>query len=285
MDIIFKNVSYTYQVGSPFETTALDDVSLEINGGQVTAIIGHTGSGKSTLLRHLNALSIPTAGELKIGDLVITPKSKEKEVSALRKNIGVVFQFPEAQLFEQTVEKDIMFGPKNFGVSVEEAKKIAREVILAVGLDESYLEKSPFDLSGGEKRRVAIAGVLAMEPKLLVLDEPTAGLDPRGQREVMEMFMRLHKEKGIGIIMVTHNMDDVANYADTVVAMSQARVLFHDETINLIEREEELRTHSLELPFTLKFYKELKEMGMPIYEPRLSIEGLAREIKGVVENG
>ena len=204
MDIRFEQVDFTYQPNTPFEHRALFDINLAIKEGSFTALIGHTGSGKSTLLQHLNALLKPTKGTVNIGERVITPQTDNKNLKPIRKKVGIVFQFPESQLFEETVEKDIAFGPKNFGVSLEEANQIAKDTLKLVGLDESYLERSPFDLSGGQMRRVAIAGVLAMQPEVLVLDEPTAGLDPQGRKEMMDMFWRLHKERGLTLVLVTH---------------------------------------------------------------------------------
>ena len=188
MDIRFQDVGYAYQIGSPFESRALYDVNLMIETGKYTALIGHTGSGKSTVLQHLNALKTPTEGTVQIGDRTITPDSENKKLKPLRKKVGIVFQFPEAQLFEETVGLDIAFGPRNFGMEKEEALAKAEALLEVVGLDASFMERSPFDLSGGQMRRVAIAGVLALEPEVLVLDEPTAGLDPRGQKEIMDMF-------------------------------------------------------------------------------------------------
>lgn len=224
MDIRFEKVDFTYQPGTPFETRALFDIDLEVKAGSYTALVGHTGSGKSTLLQHLNALLKPTSGMVTIGDRRITPETDNKNLKPIRKKVGIVFQFPEAQLFEETVAKDIAFGPKNFGVSEEEARKLAAEYLALVGLDETYMERSPFDLSGGQMRRVAIAGVLAMEPEVLVLDEPTAGLDPQGRKEMMEMFQRLHDEKGLTIVLVTHLMDDVADFADYVYVLEKGHI-------------------------------------------------------------
>ena len=211
-------------MNTPFEHLALHDVNISMEPGTYTAIIGHTGSGKSTLLQHLNALLKPTKGRVFIGDRTIEAGRKEKALRSIRQKVGIVFQFPEHQLFDETVEKDICFGPMNFGVSEIDAKKLARKAIAQVGLSEEVLEKSPFDLSGGQMRRVAIAGVLAMEPEVLVLDEPTAGLDPRGRKEIMDMFYDLHKVRGISTILVTHSMEDAAKYADDIIIMHQGTV-------------------------------------------------------------
>lgn len=224
MDISLKNVEYRYQADSPFERLAISDVSIDIPSGTYLAIIGHTGSGKSTVLQHLNALLKPTKGSVLIGSREIKAKRKEKNLKGVREKVGIVFQFPEHQLFEETVEKDISFGPMNFGVSEKEAKARARTAIKLVGLSEDILEKSPFDLSGGQMRRVAIAGVLAMEPEVIVLDEPTAGLDPRGRKDIMDLFYTLHKKKNLSTILVTHSMEDAARYADEIVVMHQGKV-------------------------------------------------------------
>ena len=221
MRIELRQVEYRYQLNTPFERLALHDINLNVEPGSYVAIIGHTGSGKSTILQHLNGLLKPTKGEVAIGDKVITSKKKQKDLKSIRKKVGIVFQFPEHQLFDETVEKDICFGPMNFGTSEEEAKRLAKKTIGLVGLSEDILQKSPFDLSGGQMRRVAIAGVLAMEPDVIVLDEPTAGLDPRGRKDIMDMFARLHKERGMTTILVTHSMEDAAQYADEIIVMHQ----------------------------------------------------------------
>ena len=217
MSIKFQEVSYTYSPSSKFAFNALKNISLEFEMNKITALIGHTGSGKSTLVQQLNALLIPTSGTLEVCDFIITnDKKKNKNLKSLRKRVGLVFQFPEYQLFEETVAKDIGFGPKNFGVSEEEINDIVKKVIVQVGLDESYLERSPLELSGGQKRRVAIAGILAMNPDVLVLDEPTAGLDPNGAKAMLDLFVELNR-LGKTIIIVTHEMG-FARYACEKVA-------------------------------------------------------------------
>mgnify|MGYP002730011548 CR=1 FL=1 len=253
------------------EHKALEDVSLEITDGSYTAVIGHTGSGKSTLMQHLNGLLKPTEGFLKINGHQITPETQNKELGDLRKEVGFVFQFPEAQLFEETVKKDIAFAPKNFGKSDEEAEAIAVRMAKMVDLPDEVLDKSPFELSGGQMRRVAIAGILAMEPKILVLDEPTAGLDPMGRLEMMQLFSRLHKN-GMTIILVTHQMNDVADYAD------------HTTPKALFSKPEWLREHHLDLPQTTKFAEKLMASGMkfdslPLTKKELA-QILAERIKG-----
>lgn len=261
MDIRFEEVDFTYQPNTPFEQRALFDLNLTVKEGSYTAIVGHTGSGKSTLLQHLNALVKPTKGTVTIGDRVITSETNNKNLKPIRKKVGIVFQFPEAQLFEETVEKDIAFGPKNFGVSDEAAKKLAKEMLNLVGLDDSYLERSPFELSGGQMRRVAIAGVLAMEPEILVLDEPTAGLDPQGRKEMMEMFLRLHKERGMTIVLVTHLMDDVANYADHVIVLEKGRIVKAGSPKEVFADIDWLKEKQLGIPTAASFAEKLVAKG------------------------
>jgi len=259
MDISLKNVEYRYSADTPFERLAIKDVTIDIPSGSYVAIIGHTGSGKSTVLQHLNALLKPTKGTVLIGSREIKAGRKEKNLKGIREKVGIVFQFPEHQLFEETVEKDICFGPMNFGVSETEAKRRAKEAIKQVGLSEAILDKSPFDLSGGQMRRVAIAGVLAMEPECIVLDEPTAGLDPRGRKEIMDLFYRLHKEKGLATILVTHSMEDAAKYADDIVIMHQGTVLKKGKPIEIFSNPEELLAHGLDVPEVVRFQIKLEK--------------------------
>ncbi|MFK4943706.1 energy-coupling factor ABC transporter ATP-binding protein [Lactococcus garvieae] len=259
--IKFDKVNFTYQPNTPFASRALFDINLEVAEGSYTALIGHTGSGKSTLLQHLNGLLQPTEGKVNIDDIVIQASSKQKEIKPARKKVGVVFQFPESQLFEETVLKDVAFGPQNFGVSQEEALKIAREKLELVGLAEKNFEKSPFELSGGQMRRVAIAGILAMEPKVLVLDEPTAGLDPKARIEMMELFSHLHQE-GQTVVLVTHNMDDVAEYADKVYLLEKGRVISSGTPQDVFQNVEFLMQHELGVPKTTEFAVRLGQRGV-----------------------
>lgn len=259
--IKFDKVNFTYQPNTPFASRALFDINLEVAEGSYTALIGHTGSGKSTLLQHLNGLLQPTEGKVNIDDIVIQASSKQKEIKPARKKVGVVFQFPESQLFEETVLKDVAFGPQNFGVSQEEALKIAREKLELVGLAEKNFEKSPFELSGGQMRRVAIAGILAMEPKVLVLDEPTAGLDPKARIEMMELFSHLHQE-GQTVVLVTHNMDDVAEYADKVYLLEKGRVISSGSPQDVFQNVEFLMQHELGVPKTTEFAVKLEQRGV-----------------------
>jgi len=254
MDITFKNVSYTYQPKSPFEHQALKNVSFNISSGSFVAIIGHTGSGKSTLIQHLNGIIRPTEGDIQIGDYMISAEKKLKEMKELRSKVGVVFQYPEHQLFEETIEKDIAFGPENFGVQEEVIERRVKEVMKKVGLNESMLNKSPFELSGGQMRRVAIAGVLASEPSVYVLDEPTAGLDPRGQKEMMDMFYHIHHEKEEQTtILVTHSMEDALQYADYIIILNQGEKYMEGTPEDIFNKEEALKAVHLELPESIQF--------------------------------
>lgn len=259
MDIILKDVGYSYGAGTPFESRALYDVNLAIPEGSYTALIGHTGSGKSTVTQHLNALLKPTTGTVTIGDRVIDNKTNNKNLKFIRKKVGIVFQFPESQLFEETIAKDIAFGPMNFGVSEAEALELAKETLPLVGLDETFMDRSPFDLSGGQMRRVAIAGVLAMKPEVLILDEPTAGLDPAGRREIMTMFNKLHEEQGISIVLVTHQMDDVATYADHVIIMDKGTVVKMGPPAEIFLDAEFLQEKQLGLPASLEFLQKFSQ--------------------------
>ena len=278
MDIRFKQVGFAYQAGTPFEMRALHDVSFSVKDGSYVAIIGHTGSGKSTILQHLNALLKPTEGLVELGDKTIDSTTGNKDLKPLRKKVGIVFQFPEAQLFEETVEKDIAFGPKNFGVSEVEALKIAAEVVKTVGLPEEVLKKSPFDLSGGQMRRVAIAGVLAMKPEVLVLDEPTAGLDPKGRLEMMEMFYKLNKEQNMTIVLVTHQMNDVSDYADHVIVIEAGNVVKEGSPKEVFSDASWLLEKQLGVPTTLAFVEKLKEKGWSTDKMPLTLDELANAI-------
>ena len=278
MDIRFKQVGFAYQAGTPFEMRALHDVTFSVKDGSYVAIIGHTGSGKSTILQHLNALLKPTEGLVELGDKTIDSTTGNKDLKPLRKKVGIVFQFPEAQLFEETVEKDIAFGPKNFGVSEEEALKIAVEVVKTVGLPEEVLKKSPFDLSGGQMRRVAIAGVLAMKPEVLVLDEPTAGLDPKGRLEMMEMFYKLNKEQNMTIVLVTHQMNDVSDYADHVIVIEAGNVVKEGLPKEVFSDASWLLEKQLGVPTTLAFVEKLKEKGWSTDKMPLTLDELVEAI-------
>ena len=286
MDIKLQQVSYAYSKGTPFEKYALHDVELSIASGTYEAIIGHTGSGKSTILQHFNGLLKPSSGTVHIGDRVVEAGKKAKELKPIRQKVGIVFQFPEHQLFEETVLKDIMFGPMNFGVSEKDAEKRARELITLVGLPDNILEKSPFDLSGGQMRRVAIAGVLAMEPEVIVLDEPTAGLDPRGQKEIMDLFYTLHKEKGLTTILVTHSMEDAARYADRIAIMHEGKCVLTGEPRALFADGVTLAKYRLEPPRVVRFQHKIEQMiGKKLSKVCLTEEELAEELGQAIREG
>ena len=282
MSITFKQVEHTYNPDSPFSYAALKGIDLDISEGKVTAIIGETGSGKSTLVQHLNALLLPTGGELKILDKTIVAGSKPKELKALRKQVGLVFQFPEYQLFEETIAKDISFGPKNFGVSEEDALSQTKEILNIVGLDESYLEKSPFDLSGGQKRRVAIAGILAMEPTVLVLDEPTAGLDPQGAKDMMQLFVRVNSEYKKTVLIVTHDMEHVLNYCDEVIVIKDGTVKKKCDVQSFFEQVELLKELNINPPLVIRLREEFIQRGFHIDKSILDIESLAKAVASEV---
>ena len=279
MGITLENVSYIYQNGTPFASTALSDVSLTIKDGSYTALIGHTGSGKSTILQLLNGLLVPTDGKVRVFDTLITPTSVNKEIRQIRKQVGLVFQFAENQIFEETVLKDVAFGPQNFGVSREEAETIAREKLALVGIDESLSERSPFELSGGQMRRVAIAGILAMEPRILVLDEPTAGLDPIGRKELMNLFKKLHQD-GITIVLVTHLMDDVAEYADQVYVMEKGRLVKSGEPSFVFQDIDFMEKIQLGVPKITRFAQKLIKRGATFKQLPITIEEFKEFING-----
>lgn len=283
MEIKVTDLEHRYMPGSPFERLALSDVNLTIPSGKFIAVIGHTGSGKSTLIQHLNGLLKPTKGGITIGDRTIRANEKVKNLKPLRKKVGIVFQYPEHQLFEETVEKDICFGPMNFGVSEEAAKQKAKELLPLVGLNESALHKSPFDLSGGQMRRVAIAGVLAMEPEVLILDEPTAGLDPRGRTEIMDMFYNLHKEKQLTTILVTHSMEDAAIYADEIIVMDGGKVFMKGTPEEIFSKPDEIRSVGLDVPETIEFLMKLEEkFSVKLSRNAYTIDALSNEIAALL---
>ena len=280
MGISLKNVYYTYQEGSPFEGQALSDISLEIKDGSYTAIIGHTGSGKSTLLQLLNGLLRPTKGTIQFENFVLDNNSEPKEMKCLRKKVGLVFQFPESQLFAETVLEDVAFGPQNFGVSREEAEQRAIESLKLVGLPEEFHGQNPFDLSGGQMRRVAIAGILAMQPDILVLDEPTAGLDPQGRKELMSLFKELHLS-GMTIVLVTHLMDDVADYATAVNVMEKGQLVLSGAPKDVFQKVTFLKEKQLGVPKITEFALQLQEKGYHFESLPITIE----EFVEVVSHG
>ena len=271
MGISLENVSYTYQSGTPFERRALFDMTVTIKDGSYTAFIGHTGSGKSTIMQLLNGLYLPTSGQVKVDDTIINSQSKNKEIKPIRKKVGLVFQFPESQLFAETVLEDIAFGPRNFGVSKEEAEQRALESLRLVGLSDELRDQNPFDLSGGQMRRVAIAGILAMQPDILVLDEPTAGLDPQGRKELMSLFKQLHLS-GITIVLVTHLMDDVADYATAVNVMEKGRLVLSGTPKDVFQKVAFLKEKQLGVPKITEFALQLQEKGYSFESLPITIE-------------
>ncbi|CQR47460.1 Energy-coupling factor transporter ATP-binding protein EcfA2 [Paraliobacillus sp. PM-2] len=260
MQVNFKGVTADYQIGPIRSRNILHHVNLCLPSKSFTAIVGHTGAGKSSLLKTVNGLLLPKEGKIQVGDQTITPELQSKVVlKHVRQSVGMVFQFPESQLFAETVEQDICFGPMNFGVSKEEAKKSAKDAILNVGLEEAVLSASPFSLSGGQQRRVAIAGVLVMNPDVLVLDEPGAGLDPQGKEEILTLIKYLHESKGITTILVTHDMDDVARYADDVVVMEKGKVVTYKPVHTFFNDVVQLHAWSLDLPEARRLQLRLEE--------------------------
>ena len=279
MGIALENVSFTYQGGTPLASAALSDVSLTIEDGSYTALIGHTGSGKSTILQLFNGLLVPSQGSVRVFDTLITSTSKNKDIRQIRKQVGLVFQFAENQIFEETVLKDVAFGPQNFGVSEEDAEQIAREKLLLVGIDESLFDRSPFELSGGQMRRVAIAGILAMEPAILVLDEPTAGLDPLGRKELMNLFKKLH-QSGMTIVLVTHLMDDVAEYANQVYVMEKGRLVKGGKPSDVFQDVVFMEEVQLGVPKITAFCKRLADRGVSFKRLPIKIEEFKESLNG-----
>jgi energy-coupling factor transport system ATP-binding protein len=299
MNIELKDVSFTYSPSTPFAYEALKNVSLKLDSHVFMALIGETGSGKSTLVQQLNGLLVPSSGQVTIGNYMIEvkdgkkrlidlnnasdprrfKKKKQFDLKALRKNVGLVFQFPEYQLFEETVLKDVAFGPHNFGLSQEEAEKKARLALSLVGIPASYYERSPFELSGGEKRRTAIAGIIASEPSLLVLDEPTAGLDPQGEKEMMALFRKIY-EAGTSVILVTHNMDIVLSYVDEVCVMSHGEMIRECTPLELFQDSAFLRKTAIEPPLVFKTALALLDKGLKLDLSKIKdVDSLAAEIK------
>lgn len=280
MSIELKNVTYTYSPGTAYESHALKDVSLVIPDGQFIGIIGHTGSGKSTLIQHLNALVQPTTGQvLYNGEDVWAEKYDRKQ---LRSEVGLVFQYPEHQLFENDVISDVCFGPMNQGLSREEAEKEAKQALIQVGVKESNFKKSPFELSGGQKKRVAIAGVLAMNPKILILDEPTAGLDPKGRDEILDQIAELHKVRGITIVLVSHSMEDVAKYAERLIVVNHGQIAFDDTPKKVFAHYKEMEPMGLAAPQITYIMHALKEKGLNVDPSDTTVEEAKQDILNVL---
>ncbi|WP_286139274.1 energy-coupling factor transporter ATPase [Faecalibaculum rodentium] len=279
MSIEARNLGHVYSPDTPFAYQALDGASVRIPEGKMTAIIGQTGSGKSTFVQHLNGLLVPTAGELEVLGRKILPGMKIKDLKELRRQVGLVFQFPEYQLFEETIGRDIAFGPKNFGVSEEDALEQVKAVLPVVGLDESYLERSPFDLSGGQKRRVAIAGILVLDPEVLVLDEPAAGLDPQGATEMMELFADLNIKAGKTVLLVTHDMEHVLKYCDHVIVMDQGKVAREADVDEFFSHPEWLEGIGIDPPGIVRLQLRLRERGMDLGPIRLRDRDLIEAVR------
>lgn len=265
-----EHLTHLYSIGTPFEKAAINDVNIEISQGEFVGVIGHTGSGKSTLIQHFNGLLKPTSGKIYLdGKDIWADKS---QIRSVRFQVGLVFQYPEYQLFEETVYKDIAFGPKNMGLSDEEVDLRVRESAALVGLKSEILNKSPFELSGGQKRRVAIAGVIAMQPKVLILDEPTAGLDPRGRDLILSEIQQYHREKKNTILLVSHSMEDIAKYASKVLVMNHAEVYAYDTVEKVFSRVEQLRSLGLDVPQITRIFYQLKERGVEMDTNVYSVE-------------
>lgn len=273
-----KNLSHIYSEGTPFEKVAIDNINLKIEKGEFIGLVGHTGSGKSTFIQHLNGLLKPSSGEVYVqGKSIFGARINLVEV---RQKVGLVFQYPEHQLFEETVEKDIAFGPMNLGLTNDEIEVRVKEAMKSVGLSyEEYKDSSPFELSGGQKRRVAIAGVLAMEPEILILDEPTAGLDPMGSREILDEIVNIYKEREITIVLVSHNMEDVANYTSRMVVMSAGKVVMDGSPRDLFSREEELKSYGLAVPQVRSLLNKLKDKGLDVNVDAITVDEAFVNIK------
>ena len=277
MSIVIEHLNYVYMAGGPYETKALNDVNLTIRDGEFIGLIGHTGSGKSTLVQHLNGLIMPTSGRVLVDGMDLADKATDRR--AVRQRVGLVFQYPENQLFEETVEKDIAFGPKNLGLDEQEIARRVKDAMRRVALDYDKLhDRSVFELSGGQMRRVAIAGVLAMEPQVLVLDEPCAGLDPRGREEILGLIKKLHEEAGTTIVMVSHSMDDVASLAERVIVMNHGEIAMDGAPRDVFSCGEELRGMGLDVPQAVQLAQKLRDRGFDIPEGIYRIEEIREAI-------
>ena len=270
------NLTHTYGVGTPFQRSAVEGLSLDIRRGEFLGIIGHTGSGKSTLIQHLNGLLKPSSGTIYLDGADIW--AEPKKIRSVRFRVGLVFQYPEYQLFEDTVRKDIAFGPKNMGLAADEVERRVLAALSAVGLDESVLDKSPFALSGGQKRRVAIAGVMAMEPEVLILDEPTAGLDPRGRESILQMLREYHERRGSTVVLVSHSMEEIARNAQRIIVLSGGGVCMEGTPAEVFARADELEAVGLDVPQSTKIAAALRRRGMAVEGSIFTVDALARAI-------
>ena len=276
-----KDLAYRYSVGTPFEKAAVEQVSIQVEKGELLGVIGHTGSGKSTLIQMLNGLLRPTGGQVLLDGKDIW--AEPKKIRSVRFRVGMVFQYPEYQLFEETVLKDIMFGPKNMGLSDQEAESRAREAAHFTGLKEELLGKSPFELSGGEKRRAAIAGVIAMDPDVLILDEPTAGLDPRGRDVLLAQITQYHKNRGNTVLLVSHSMEDIGRTADRILVMNGGRAAMLDETKKVFERGPQLEAMGLRVPQITKIMQELQKLGLPVDPSTLTVDSALQQLTPILK--
>ena len=281
MSIKIENLTHIYMPKTPFEKKALDEINLVIEDGEFLALIGHTGSGKSTLIQHLNGLLEPSSGRILVDDIDIT--NKETKLTDIRKKIGLVFQYPEYQLFEETIEKDIAFGPNNLGLSEEEVSERVKKSMEMVGLDyETYKDVSPFDLSGGQKRRVAIAGVIAMEPKVLILDEPTAGLDPKGRDDILDQIKTLHEKYKMTIVLVSHSMEDVGKLAERIVVMNKGKIALMGKPAEIFKEVETLENIGLAVPQVTYLMRALREKGFNVSDEVFTVEQGSKELLKVL---
>lgn len=281
--ISLKNVSHTYSEGTPLSVSAIRNINLDIESGELVGIIGHTGSGKSTLVQHLNGLLKPTEGTVIIDGTDIW--ANKKKIRSVRFKVGLCFQYPEYQLFEETVFKDISFGPRNMGLSDEDIKKSVLRATEYVGLNKDLLNKSPFDLSGGEKRRVAIAGVMAMNPQILILDEPTAGLDPKGRKEILDMIVDYRKKTGSTVLLVSHSMEDVAGIASKILVMNKSEVVMYDSVENVFSRADELESMGLSVPQITRIFMQLKAKGIPVEIDVYTVKDGCKRLVSLLKGG
>ncbi|MCO5360573.1 energy-coupling factor transporter ATPase [Staphylococcus pasteuri] len=273
MSFKMNNVSYTYQVGTPYEYTAIKNISVEFEKGHYYTIVGQTGSGKSTLIQHINALLKPTSGDINFNGIYINHKSKDKVLRPIRQNVGMVFQFPESQLFEDTVEKEIEFGPKNFNMNIQQVKEKAFDMLLDLGFSRNVMSLSPFQMSGGQMRKIALVSILAMDPNIIVVDEPTAGLDPKSRHQVMSLLKKLQNEQNKTIILVTHDMNDVARYADEVIVMQKGEIKVKTSPRKLFSEPDNLKKWNITMPDVVRLQQDFETK----YQTKLSSTALTEE--------
>ncbi len=277
-----ENLTHLYSQGTPFQKTAIDDINIEIEEGELVGVIGHTGSGKSTLIQHLNGLLKPNSGKIYIDGVDIW--ESKAILQKIRFKVGLVFQYPEYQLFEETVYKDIAFGPSNLGLNQQQIKEAVMTACESVGISQKLLDKSPFELSGGQKRRVAIAGVIAMKPKVLILDEPTAGLDPKGRDKILDLIKQYHKAEKNTVLLVSHSMEDIAKYSTKVLVMNKSKIYSYGDVNSIFSKSEEIEKIGLSIPQVSKVFNELNKKGYPVNPNIYSIESARQEILNLIQN-